>query len=1224
MYVCVRKFIRYGIGTLVLFSLLACKEGDGGFSFVEDIDGSKDTSKVEAIQIQSFSPTADPIRVTNSTKTTFLISINSSAGDSVSYSWELNSSAISGADKSFYELDGADALAGVNTLKVTATNSLGSESKTFNVEKNKVPVVDSSIPAAAGNSVNCGSSIAFTVNASDPDADSLTYTWKLNGAPHSTYYSIASTASSSVNTFSPACALAGVNSVTVDISDGYDTTSYTWSVTVSNPSVANITSYSPSSSPIIIPSTGSQSFSISATGKSPMAYKWQLNGTDIPGETNAITTLTAASLSVGDHTLRAIVTDSDSSDNHDFSVKRNAPPVLSNASPTASTKKINYQSITTFSIDGADANSDSITYTWTLDDLASAKLATSATANGSQAIFSPDSSLIGSHTIKVVASDGTETASQSWTVEVNYFSDACNDLTAGKICTIMGAPGMGSGVNPTTTPNVAKVFPTYIENDGNDNYFISDETLDVVWFYNRSGASITVLNVSVPAGEIKVVAGTGVAGYGTAGDLATKYPLNNPKDIAWDSVNKDLYIASYDANRVVKVASDGKAYHHICSGSTSNNESVHTEGAAATSHACRQPAGLEIDTTARKLFVANYGARNIKYFDISDADPANWTGHILVGRKNGSGSFTAGSENGDAGGGSTSSFARTNGPWDLSLDKDKVLHFTEYSGCRVRAVNTTGSTRTFFGGGISIADGKVMTLFGTGNCGVNTDNYTTLRVRRPRGLQIYQPGGVFKGWFVSNDDYDRISFVNNTASSITMGNQAVASYTGNYIWGNGQDGYNGDAISGKDSLVNYVYGITLDSTENKIVIADRNNYRVRSMEINVNDGNIATLLAGKEKEDFSGGSNTPSSSSVLNRPSHMVYDSANNSLIISDTYNGRIRSLNLTTGAENTIVGQGAGNGDQDQEDPLDVYMRGPRAMVIHNNSLVFADRIDWTGANNNCLVRVYNRNATTTSFWNTSVIAGKVATIAGNFTLGCASFDPSTMDGNNANTVPIFNPEGLASDGTNLYISAYRDHCIMKLASDGTLSRVAGECGTQGDTNATPFSDSSVRLRHPGAIAIDPDYAANGNLFIADQTNRSTGRIKYLNNTSSTVTIAGISVAANSIGTIFNTPGYSWGVATFDNQVCYTSGHETRAELGNHNIICKRKDDPLGNITLRVGPADGSTEKGSVQLKTEDEGQNAASVKVGAPYGLAFDNSGNLYITERGNSVVRMVKKWW
>lgn len=1214
-------YSRLFIAFVLTAALTGCKEGDSAFDFFEETP-STGNGTIEDVSIQSFTPITNPVRVTNSSSTTFAVSVNSGAGDSVQYKWDLNGSEKSNGTSPFYDLSGSDATAGMNVLTVTATNANNSVSKSFSVQKNQVPVVGATTPGAAGNNVNCGAgNIAFTVAATDADNDGLTFTWKLNGAVHTTYYAITPGANSSQNTFTPPCSLAGNNTVTVDITDGYDTTSYNWSVSVVNPSVAQITNHSPTGALIIIPSTGNQNFSISATGKNPLTYKWQLNGTDIPGQINSFINLAAASVAVGNHTLKAIVNDPDSSAEHDFTIKRNAPPALSNPDPTATVKKLNYQSFTTFKIDGSDGNNDTISYTWTLNDLASAKLTTSNTAGGSQAIFNPDASLVGSHTIKVVASDGTETSTHSWTVEVNYFTDACNNLTAGRICTVVGAAGMGSGINPTTNPQIAKVRPEYLANDGSDNFFISDSLMDVVWFHNRSGADITVLNTLVPAGQIKVVAGTGSEGTGTAGVTATKYRLYNPRGIAWDNVRKELFVSSYSAQRVVHIGSDGIARHTLCNGTTGNNTANNTEGAAATSHACYSPAGLALDKANNRLYVANYSARNIKYFDISDNNSANWVGYTLVGRKNGSGTYSSGSDNGDTGGGTAGSVARTNGPWALSLDDDGVLHFTEYSGCRVRAANITGINRYFFNTGRVVNHGKVTTLFGTGSCNVQTGAYTTMRVRRPRGLQVFQTGGTFHGWFVTNDDYDRVTFVNNTGSTITLGDRAVPGYQGQYVWGNGQDGYNGDAGSGKNSLINYAWGLEMNTAENLLILADRLNNRVRSMQINADNGSLATIMAGKEKMDFSGGSNTPAPSSVLNQTTQLLYDSTNNKILFSDNINGRIRALDLVTGAENTVVGQGLGNGDQDQEDPQDVYMRGPRGMAILNNSLIFADKYESNGTNRNCLVRVYNQNATTSSFFNTSVIAGKVATVAGNYALGCAGFT-GAMEGGNATAASIYRPEGIATDGTNLYIAASQNHCILKVSNTGTITRYAGTCGSAGDTNASPVSSASVRLRYPGTIVMDPSHP--GNMFVTDQTDRLASRVKYINNTGSAVSIAGISIAANSIGTLFNTGGYTWGVATFDNQVCYTSGHYNAGHLGSHNVVCKRRDDPLGNITLRVGPADGSADKGAIQETTGQEGGLATSATLASPYGLAFDANGNLYISERNASVIRMVKKWW
>ncbi|MFK8139280.1 MAG: hypothetical protein AB8E15_13050 [Bdellovibrionales bacterium] len=1219
------RYFTMALRSLILtLFLVACEDSKEAFNFFEEEIGPG--SAIEDVEIINFTPTANEIRLTSVTQTTFAVSVNASAGSKVTFNWQLNGVTLSGEDKPFIDISGTALTAGANSLLVTASNEQSSDSQSFNLSLNQAPVIDTFTPGIAGNLISCGSgTLQFTVTASDPDADGLSFVWKLNGSANPSSFSETSSVGGSVLDFTPSCALSGANSVSLEVTDGFDTTIKSWSVSVINPSVAQINSYSPLGAITVIPSTGSQAFSISATGKDPLAYAWRLNGTAIPGETSSFINLSAGTLAAGTYTLTAEVSDFDSNDSQDFTVKRNAPPVISNEAPSASVTKLNYQSFATFSIDASDGNSDSLSYTWTLNDTISGYLADSVTVGGSQAIFSPDVSLIGSQTVKVLVSDGNETATYSWTVEVNYFSDACNNLQAGQICTIVGKPGLGSGVNPITSPQISKVQPAHLENDGNDNYFIADDSNDVVWFYNRSVADVTVLGTTVPAGEIKVVVGMGSQGVGTSGSNALSYKLYNPYGMAWDSVRGDLYIASYSGHRIVRVTSSGIARHDICNGSTTNNEANNSDGGLASSHQCGNVAGLEFDSANNYLYATLTSRDSIKYFDVSNADPTNWTGHIFVGRKNGSGAFSAGSDNtGVIGNGTSGSYMRVNNPWEIELGKDGIVYFIEQAGCKLKAANPTGSSVSFINSNITIAAGEVRTLSGTGNCNSTEGSYTAARFKNPRGLAIHYDGSNnVVGWFVSSDDHDRILFVNNTSSTQTIGGRTIASQEVRRVWGNGSDGYSGEGDNAFNRLIQRAWGLTKTADDSSLVIADRGNYRVRSLPVNVNNGTTVSIVAGKEKFDFSGGSNTPAPDSVINQPTNLTYDSTNNRMLFSDANNGRIRSVDLVTGAENTIIGAGLGNGDQDEEDPLDVFMRGPRGMVFHNGGLIFADKYESNGTNRNCLVRAWNANSTSTNFFNTIISPNKVSTVAGNYALGCNAWS-GTYEGGAATNARIYRPEGVATDGTNLYIVNHETHCIMKVTDTGVITTYAGTCGSAGDVNGSPVNSSSIRFRYPTQIVSDPDFIADGNLFVVDQMDRTTSKIKYINNSSSSVTVSGVTVAANSIGTIYTTGGYSSGLAIFGDHICYTSGSETRGDQGSHNVICKRRSDALANATIRVGPSDGASTKGRTQLGTEEEGVAATSAGLNSPYGLAFDSDGNLYITERMSSVIRMVKKWW
>ncbi|MDD3905132.1 MAG: FG-GAP-like repeat-containing protein, partial [Candidatus Omnitrophica bacterium] len=95
---------------------------------------------------------------------------------------------------------------------------------------NNAPVVSSYVPSASSASVTAGSSVSFSINATDADGDTLSYTWLFDGA------SLTNTANAWA--YSPLAADVGSHTVGVVVSDGSLTTGMTWTVTVSAESAA--------------------------------------------------------------------------------------------------------------------------------------------------------------------------------------------------------------------------------------------------------------------------------------------------------------------------------------------------------------------------------------------------------------------------------------------------------------------------------------------------------------------------------------------------------------------------------------------------------------------------------------------------------------------------------------------------------------------------------------------------------------------------------------------------------------------------------------------------------------------------------------------------------------------------------------------------------------------------------------------------------------------------
>jgi hypothetical protein len=300
---------------------------------------------------------------------------------------------------------------------------------------------------------------------------------------------------------------------------------------------------------------------------------------------------------------------------------------------------------------------------------------------------------------------------------------------------------------------------------------------------------------------------------------------------------------------------------------------------------------------------------------------------------------------------------------------------------------------------------------------------------------------------------------------------------------------------------------------------------------------------------------------------------------------------------------------------------------LVHNNGIIYTENNQGCcGGNRNAMIRVYNRNSTATTYFGVVVNPGKVATIAGNISLG-AQWWNSGNEGQPANSVAIYRPESLATDGTNLYFSAQQYNCIMKIDSAGIITTYSGRCresgGTTGLVNGSPYDSTSIRYRYPYQIAIDPLHTADGNLFIADQTDQGTSRIRYINTKGVSVTIADQTIPANSVQTLFSSDGYGYGVAAHGNWICYTSGRAGNGHQGSHNIWCYDRTDNFATSFFRIGPS-GTGMRGGIQLGVEQEGSSAPSATFFTPYRLLFDNLGNLFISEYDGHVIRKVERWY
>jgi hypothetical protein len=1186
------------------------------------------------VTISSYIPSGSPVVFGAASSFTFSVNPNTTSG--VTYTYKLD-----GVDRSetssYIVLANSDlGAAGAHTLIAKVANNGSNDSHSFSLRKNSPPALGTSTPGASGNSVPLNSPISVSIPVTDADADSLTFTWKLNGGSLGTYVTTGSSLSSgtytSNATFTPtSTGQVGANTLSVTVSDGYDTSTYSWSINVVNPVVVQINGSSPSGCPstgvaVNLASTNtSQNFTISATGKDPVSYTWTLDGATV-GTNSSLYTMDPSTLSIngtnfGAHNLVVTVADYNSSQSCTFNLKHNAKPTLSTAIPTTSPTQVYYKTAINSAqglylrVSGADTNSDTLSYVWTFDNNPSSTYLTPR-PTGYEAYFNPNASTAllatNPHTITVKAYDGLEYSTiQSWTVNVTYLSDECNNLAPGNICTIGGDGNTGSGltVTPGNQQNF-KIQPIAILDDGSGNLFISDYLNMSVWYY-RVGSAGTFFGKAFTSGQVQVIVGNGTAGnnLGSAAP-GQAFKLNIPRQMAYDSVLGNLYIADSGNNRVVRMnITTGNIDTPLGTGVTNSVLPTYTSGASTQ---CTTPFGLAIkNTNPRLLYVTCSGQNLIKQMVIG---PTNDTNYLSAATVVSTGASTT--------------------PQGMDIDSAGNPYWAEFGTCRLMAFNSQASGNLVVNG-VSIAAGSTGILMNTaGTCPGASTAGTTLAasvVRQPSWVTLFSNNTArttVDGFFLTASVGEcRVMFANTSGSSLYFGGNASPITTGQTGWAfntSGTCGYNGDNLSANAAnfnINNNWGGITIDKlpgqAPTKLYMADINNFRVRAIDLSNSNSSsatgyvTATIGAGFNRAGLNADP-AGAGDMYFNNPLYLAIDDLSSSLYISDTSNSRIRKINLINGQGSTVVSRGAGNGSTENIDPQLLFMRNPRGLALYQqngiNHLLYGDQ-----TSSNCLVRAWNTSPTTDmTFFNISIIANTVASVAGNFSQGCSTFTGPQNTG--ATATHMNNVEGIATDGTNLYV-ADQAHCIMKVTPSGLISTHVGLCGTSGNVSGTTGSTNTTRLNNVQQIASDPAYASYGNLFIADYGNSV---IKYVN--MAPVSVFGIPAASGGIGnvgTILTGIGNSAGIAAFDTQVCYSS-------LTYHDVYCYPRSNLTGVPTLIVGSSQANLERAGSPFVREQEGIVASLARLNSPRSLAFDSAGNLYIADQTNHLIRKVAKWW
>jgi uncharacterized protein (TIGR03437 family) len=194
----------------------------------------------------------------------------------------------------------------------------------------------------------------------------------------------------------------------------------------------------------------------------------------------------------------------------------------------------------------------------------------------------------------------------------------------------------------------------------------------------------------------------------------------------------------------------------------------------------------------------------------------------------------------------------------------------------------------------------------------------------------------------------------------------------------------------------------------------------------------------------------------------------------------------------------------------------------------------------------------------------------------------------------PLGHVTGVAVDSKgNIYASDRDDNIVVRLASDGTLSIVAGngEAGFSGDGGPA----TSASLNGPNGLALD----GAGNLYIADVGNN---RIRK-------VSAGQISTVAGSKATLLGDGGPA--TAAMLNQPA-----DIKLDAAGNLFIADFMDNRVRKVVNGII----TTIAGNGQGGYSGDNGPATNATFAGPSALAIDPSGAFYIADQGNQRVRRV----
>ena len=493
----------------------------------------------------------------------------------------------------------------------------------------------------------------------------------------------------------------------------------------------------------------------------------------------------------------------------------------------------------------------------------------------------------------------------------------------------------------------------------------------------------------------------------------------------------------------------------------------------------------------------------------------------LAGTGSVKGSIDAASFIGSADG--TVAAARFNSPFGVATDASGNVYVADYANNTIRKITPAGVVTTLAG-----TVGSSRSADGTGS---------EARFGDPTGVTTDAGGNLY----VADAN-------NHTIRKITPAG-VVTTLAGTAGFSGSADG------TGAAAMFNFPNAVATDASGN-VYVADRSNNTIRK----ITPAGVVTTLAGTA--GTSGSADGTGAAARFSNPNGVATDAGGN-LYVADANNRTIRKI-TPTGVVTTLAGTAGTRGSADGTGAAASF-DFPSSVATDAIGNVYA-----TEAGRNTIRKI--------------TPAGVVTTLAG--TAGVTG----SADGTGA-AARFFSPNGVATDaGGNVYVADASNQTIRKITPAGVVTTLAGTAGVTGSADGT---GAAASFDSPYGVATD----AGGNVYVSDRFNTT---IRKISPAGVVTTLAGKRSGADGTGAEASFDGPR-GVATD------AGGNVYVADALNYTI---RKITPAGVVTTLAGTA----RKGG-----SADGTGAAA-RFNAPVGVATDAFGNVYVADISNHTIRKI----